>query len=112
VDLQSDQPEISALTTAVNHLLMRVSASNERENARATPKLFCRLGDRIHEAVLGTPRGHPVRQPSVLRPLSGVDRIELGGAQLGDLVPPSTPISSMRTCGAVRPASVGERYED
>src|SRR6266404_8058779 len=49
VDLQSDQPEISALTTAVNHLLTGVAGTNE--NARATPTLFAELGDRIHEAV-------------------------------------------------------------
>jgi methyl-accepting chemotaxis protein len=35
VDLQSDQPEISALTTAVNQLLTQVSATTERESSRA-----------------------------------------------------------------------------
>ena len=45
VDLQSDQPEISALTTAVNHLLTRVSANTDRDSSRATPKLFAELGD-------------------------------------------------------------------
>src|SRR3954470_18899781 len=53
VDLQSDQPEISLLTTSINHLLTRVAATtNESAGARATPKLFAELGDRIHEAVL------------------------------------------------------------
>src|SRR5579862_7022490 len=49
VDLQSDQPEINALTTAVNHLLTRVAAGSEQHNNRATPKLFAELGERIHE---------------------------------------------------------------
>jgi signal transduction histidine kinase len=48
VDLQSDQPEISLLTTSINHLLTRVAATNESEAASATPKLFAELGDRIH----------------------------------------------------------------
>src|SRR5262249_25647100 len=52
IDLHSDQPEISALTTAVNHLLTRVSATTERDSSRAMPKLFADLGDRIHETVL------------------------------------------------------------
>src|ERR1700759_1122786 len=47
VDLQSDQPEISALTTAVNHLLTRVSATSEVANSSSTSKLFAELGDRI-----------------------------------------------------------------
>src|SRR5882757_1430965 len=87
VDLQSDQPEISALTTAVNHLLTRVSASNERENARAAPKLFAELGDRIHEAVL-VHRDVILYANRQFATFVGVDRIELVGRRLGDLVPP------------------------
>ena len=87
VDLQSDQPEISALTTAVNHLLTRVSATNERENARATPKLFAELGDRIHEAVL-VHRDVILYANRQFATFVGVDRIELVGRKLGDLVPP------------------------
>ena len=87
VDLQSDQPEISALTTAVNHLLTRVSATTERDSNRATPKLFAELGDRIHEAVL-------VHRDAILyanrqfATFVGVDRVQLVGRKLGDLVPP------------------------
>src|SRR5882757_6438341 len=86
VDLQSDQPEISALTTAVNHLLTRVSATNERENARAAPKLFAELGDRIHEAVL-VHRDVILYANRQFATFVGVDRIELVGRRLGDLVP-------------------------
>jgi diguanylate cyclase (GGDEF)-like protein/PAS domain S-box-containing protein len=87
VDLHSDQPEISALTTAVNHLLTRVSATNESENARATPKLFAELGDRIHEAVL-VHRDVILYANRQFATFVGVDRIELVGRKLGDLVPP------------------------
>src|ERR1700730_17343714 len=87
VDLHSDQPEISALTTAVNHLLTRVSASNESENARATPKLFAELGDRIHEAVL-VHRDVILYANRQFATFVGVDRVELVGRKLGDLVPP------------------------
>src|SRR5882672_3423159 len=87
VDLQSDQPEISALTTAVNHLLTRVSASNERDSSRATPKLFAELGDRIHEAVL-VHRDVILYANRQFATFVGVDRVELVGRKLGDLVPP------------------------
>src|ERR1700704_117828 len=87
VDLQSDQPEISALTTAVNHLLTRVSASNERDSSRATPRLFAELGDRIHEAVL-VHRDVILYANRQFATFVGVDRIELVGRKLGDLVPP------------------------
>jgi diguanylate cyclase (GGDEF)-like protein/PAS domain S-box-containing protein len=111
VDLQSDQPEISALTTAVNHLLMRVSASNERDSNRATPKLFAELGDRIHEAVL-------VHRDAILyanrqfATFVGVDRVELVGRKLGDLVPPEYSElvnENIRRRFAGEPAA--ERYE-
>src|SRR5579884_156651 len=52
VDLQSDRAEVAALITAVNHLLTRAAPVNERDTARASPKLFADLGERIHEAVL------------------------------------------------------------
>ena len=54
VDLATDDPEIGALATTVNHLLTRVSAGSDRSNSNthASPKLFGELADRIHEAVL------------------------------------------------------------
>jgi diguanylate cyclase (GGDEF)-like protein/PAS domain S-box-containing protein len=87
VDLQSDQPEISLLTTSINHLLTRVAATNESEVARATPKLFADLGDRIHEAVL-VHRDVILYANRQFATFVGVDRIELVGRKLGDLVPP------------------------
>ena len=87
VELPSDQPEISALTTAINHLLTRVSATSERDNSRATPKLFADLGDRIHEAVL-VHRDVILYANRQFATFVGVDRVELVGRKLGDLVPP------------------------
>src|SRR5579872_815868 len=50
VDSESAKPELSALTTAINHLLTR--AATDRDGGRVTPKLFAELGERVHEAVL------------------------------------------------------------
>jgi len=87
VDLQSDQPEISLLTTSINHLLTRVAATNESAGARTTPKLFAELGDRIHEAVL-VHRDVILYSNRQFATFVGVDRIDLVGRRLGDLVPP------------------------
>jgi diguanylate cyclase (GGDEF)-like protein/PAS domain S-box-containing protein len=87
VDVQSDQPEISLLTTSINHLLTRVASTNESEVARATPKLFADLGDRIHEAVL-VHRDVILYANRQFATFVGVDRVELAGRRLGDLVPP------------------------
>ena len=88
VDVRTDRAEISALVTAVNHLMTRASAQNERDNsAHSSPKMFADLGDRIHEAVL-------VHRDTILyanrqfASFVGVERIELVGRRLGDLVPP------------------------
>src|SRR5258708_6491905 len=48
VDARTDKPEVSALVTSINHLLTRASTAGERESARASPKMFADLGDRIH----------------------------------------------------------------
>jgi len=111
VDLQSDQPEISALTTAVNHLLTRVSANTERDNSRATPKLFADLGDRIHEAVL-VHRDVILYANRQFATFVGVERVELMGRKLADLVPPEYSElvnENIRRRLAGEPAA--ERYE-
>src|SRR5262249_20021675 len=87
VELESDQPEISALTTAVNHLLTRVSATAERDSSRPTPKLFAELGDRIHEAVL-VHRDVIMYANRQFATFFGVDRVELLGRRPGQPVPP------------------------
>ncbi|HYM42085.1 MAG TPA: EAL domain-containing protein [Steroidobacteraceae bacterium] len=83
--VESDKPEVAALVTAVNHLLTR-TATGEHDFPHA-PRLFADLGERIHEAVL-------VHQEVILyanrqfASFVGVDRVELVGRRLGDLVPP------------------------
>src|SRR5215469_6938125 len=86
VQVTSERPEVAALITAVNNLLARTDSAGECEAAYA-PKLFTELGDRIHEAVLvhGNVILYANRQ---FASFVGVDRVELVGRRLGDLVPP------------------------
>jgi diguanylate cyclase (GGDEF)-like protein/PAS domain S-box-containing protein len=85
IDLRSDQPEVAAIGTAVNHLLARVSGEGDRE--RVSPALFADLGDRIHEVVL-------VHRESILyanrqfATLVGAERSVLIGRRLADIVAP------------------------
>ena len=87
VDVQSDLPEISALATTVNHLITRVSAPLDRERSHSSPKLFGELADRIHEAVL-VHRDVILHANRQFASFVGVDRLQLIGRRLGDLVPP------------------------
>ena len=87
VDLPTDRAEVSALVTAVNHLLTRAATSSERDGARSSPKMFADLGERIHEAVL-VHREVILYANRQFASFVGVDRIELVGRRLGDLVPP------------------------
>jgi diguanylate cyclase (GGDEF)-like protein/PAS domain S-box-containing protein len=86
LEVTSDKPEISALVTAVNHLLTRAAPAGEREGA-AAPRLFAELGDRIHEAVL-LHREVILYANRQFASYIGVDRVELIGRRLADLVPP------------------------
>jgi diguanylate cyclase (GGDEF)-like protein/PAS domain S-box-containing protein len=86
VDLESDKPEIAALIRAVNHLLTRAGRGPEREGA-PPPALFGELGERIHESVV-VHREVIVYANRQFASLVGVDRMELIGRKLADLVPP------------------------
>jgi diguanylate cyclase (GGDEF)-like protein/PAS domain S-box-containing protein len=111
LELQSDQPEISVLSTAINHLLTRVAVATDRDNNRVTPKLFADLGDRIHEAVL-VHRDVILYANRQFASFVGVDRAELTGRKLGDLVPPEYAelvSENIRHRLAGEPAA--ERYE-
>jgi diguanylate cyclase (GGDEF)-like protein/PAS domain S-box-containing protein len=111
VELQSGSSEVAALTTAINHLLTRVVAGPERERDRITSKLFTELGDRIHEAVL-VHRDAILHANRQFASLMGVDRAELIGRKLAELVPPeySELVSeNIRRRLAGEPAA--ERYE-
>ncbi len=111
VDVQSDRAEVAALITAVNHLLTRAAPTNERDTARASPKLFADLGDRIHEAVL-------VHRDTILyanrqfASFVGVDRVELVGRRLADLVPPEyADLVSENVRRRLAGEEAAERYE-
>jgi diguanylate cyclase (GGDEF)-like protein/PAS domain S-box-containing protein len=86
VEVDSDKPEVAALVTAVNHLLTRASSAAESQ-VTETPKLFADLGDRIHEAVL-VHREVILYANRQFASFVGVDRLELIGRRLADLVPP------------------------
>jgi diguanylate cyclase (GGDEF)-like protein/PAS domain S-box-containing protein len=86
LELDSDQAEIDGLINAVNHLLTRAARGAERDATQA-PRLFVDLGERIHEAVLvhGEVILYANRQ---FASFVGVDRVDLVGRRLADLVPP------------------------
>ncbi len=86
VDLPSDKPEVAVLVTAVNHLLTRAGTGADSDAVQA-PKLFADLGDRIHAAVL-VHREVILYANRQFASLVGVDRVELIGRRLADLVPP------------------------
>jgi diguanylate cyclase (GGDEF)-like protein/PAS domain S-box-containing protein len=88
VELQTDHPEISALGTAINHLLTRSARIRlEQDRKLASPKLFAELADRIHEAVI-VHRDVVLHANKQFAALVGADPAELVGRALGDLVPP------------------------
>ncbi|HYX73356.1 MAG TPA: EAL domain-containing protein [Steroidobacteraceae bacterium] len=110
VELRSDRPEVAALITAVNQLLTRTTTGNEHDAAYA-PKLFTELGERIHEAVLvhGDVILYANRQ---FASFVGVDRAELIGRRLADLVPPEySELVSENIRRRIGGESAAERYE-
>jgi diguanylate cyclase (GGDEF)-like protein/PAS domain S-box-containing protein len=110
VDVASDKPEVAALVTAVNHLLTRAGPGPEREAAEA-PKLFADLGDRIHEAVL-LHREAIVYANRQFASFVGVDRVELIGRRLADLVPPEySDLVSENITRRLAGETAAERYE-
>ena len=110
IDLSNPRPELAALATAVNHLLTRAAAITDNDAVQA-PKLFAELGDRIHEAVL-------VHREVILyvnrqfASLVGVDRVELIGRRLADLVPPEyAELVSENVRRRLAGEQTAERYE-
>jgi diguanylate cyclase (GGDEF)-like protein/PAS domain S-box-containing protein len=110
VEVAGDTPEVAALVTAVNHLLTRTAGGSEREAAFA-PRLFADLGDRIHEAVL-VHREVIVYANRQFASFVGVDRVELIGRRLADLVPPEyAELVSENIRRRLSGESAAERYE-
>jgi diguanylate cyclase (GGDEF)-like protein/PAS domain S-box-containing protein len=85
IEVETDDPEIAAITTSVNHLLTRAAALIDRPTSPPTPKLFAELSDRIYETVMvhGETILYANRQ---FAHLLGKERIELHGQRLSDLV--------------------------
>ena len=110
VDVSSDKAEVAALVTAVNHLLTRAGRGAERE-ATDAPKLFADLGERIHEAVL-VHRDVIVYANRQFASFIGVDRVELIGRRLADLVPPEyQDLVSENITRRLAGETAAERYE-
>ena len=85
LDFDTDHPELAALSTAVNQLLYRV-----RRNAPTGPgggQLFAQIGDRVHEIIL-LHRDAIIYANPQFADLLGVNRIDVIGRRLADLVPP------------------------
>src|SRR5690242_11358680 len=110
VAVANDKPEIAALVTAVNHLLTRTASAMESDVVEA-PKLFADLGERIHEAVL-IHREVILYANRQFASLVGVERVELVGRRLADLVPPEySELVSDNIKKRLAGESAAERYE-
>jgi diguanylate cyclase (GGDEF)-like protein/PAS domain S-box-containing protein len=109
VEVDSNKAELAALVTAVNHLLTR-SGPGENDVAQA-PRLFADLGERIHEAVL-VHREVILYANRQFASFVGVDRVELIGRRLGDLVPPEySDLVTENIRRRLAGESAAERYE-
>ncbi|MCC6633387.1 MAG: EAL domain-containing protein [Gammaproteobacteria bacterium] len=84
IDLDSDHPELSALAASVNQLLGKARRAPATSGAAA---LFAQVGDRVHEVVL-LHRDSIVYANPQFAQLLGVDRMDVVGRRLADLVPP------------------------
>ncbi len=109
VEVANDSHEVSLLATAVNHLLKRVATAGVAEHT--TSRLFAELADRIHEAVLvhGDTILHANRQ---FANLIGVERAQLTGRKLGDMVPPEyAELVNSNIANRLAGEPAAERYE-
>jgi diguanylate cyclase (GGDEF)-like protein/PAS domain S-box-containing protein len=111
VELSTDHPDIGTLATSVNHLLTRVAAGGERGTSHASPKLFGELADRIHEAVL-VHRDAILHANKQFATLVGVDRVDVIGRRLSELVPPEyAELVSENIRRRLAGETAAERYE-
>jgi diguanylate cyclase (GGDEF)-like protein/PAS domain S-box-containing protein len=84
VDFDTDHPELGALVTAVNHLLVRVSSAQQK--IPQADALFTQVADRVHEVVLLHRDSILYANPQFAN-LLGVDIKDVVGRRLPDLVP-------------------------
>jgi diguanylate cyclase (GGDEF)-like protein/PAS domain S-box-containing protein len=115
VDLATDHPDLSALVTAINHLLARAAAGPDARNGNGHGhghgSLFSDVGDRVHEVVLIHGESILYANPQFAN-LLGVERKDVVGRRLQDLVPPDHAdlvSDNLRKRLAGEPAP--ERYE-
>jgi len=109
LEIDSDKPEMTAFATAINHLLTRTAVADSE--AVDAPRLFADLGDRIHEAVL-VHREVILYANRQFASFIGVDRVELVGRRLADLVPPEyAELVSDNIQKRLAGESAAERYE-
>jgi diguanylate cyclase (GGDEF)-like protein/PAS domain S-box-containing protein len=84
IDIDSDHPELNALAASVNQLLYK---SRRAPPAGSGSALFAQVGDRVHEVVLLHRDAIIYANPQFAQ-LLGVDRMDVVGRRLADLVPP------------------------
>ncbi len=111
VELATDQRELAALVSVVNHLLTR-AASAAPESLPAPPAAVGELGDRLHEAVLiHASRGILYANPQFAA-LIGAQPADLIGRRLEDLVPPEyTELVALNIRHRLAGEAAAARYE-
>jgi diguanylate cyclase (GGDEF)-like protein/PAS domain S-box-containing protein len=88
IDFDTDHPELAALATAVNHLLVRNKASQaDAPVASSGTALFAQVSDRVHEVVLVHRESILYANPQFAQ-LLGVELTDVVGRRLPELVPP------------------------
>lgn len=109
IELQTDQPELAALVTAVNHLLARAAVAADQVMPSSAP--IGALGDRVHEAVLI--HGRSIRYANKqFASLVGCPVEDLIGRRLADLVPPEyTELVADNMRRRLLGEAAAERYE-
>ncbi len=86
IDIATDQPELGALATSINHLLGRLAAKSEPPRVPAAT-LYSDIGDRVHEVVIVHREAVVYANPQFAS-LVGVRREDLVGRKLQELVTP------------------------
>ena len=86
VDFDTDHPELTALAASVNQLLYRTRRQSSGASSGASA-LFAQISDRMHEIVLLHRDAIIYANPQFAQ-LLGVDRMDVIGRRLPDLVPP------------------------
>src|ERR1700691_2411120 len=109
IDLTTDQPELAALVTAVNHLLARAAVAADQ--ILPSSAQIGALGDRVHEAVLIHGKSIRYVNPQFAS-LVGSRVEDLLGRRLADLVPPEfAELVADNVRRRLLGESTAERYE-